>query len=102
MAELGSRLRQLRTRSGKTLRDVAASLECTYSYICMVETKAHVTATPEMICALAALYRVSPIPLLRMRRRELLAKAAGQIDARHAVVLEAFGLAITRGAETTQ
>lgn len=89
MTALGDRLRQLRTTSGYSVRDLADRLGKTGGYISRIEVRGEIPS-PELLCAIADIFKVAPEGLLQLAKADQIVKTERDIDAKHASTLSLY------------
>lgn len=89
MPSFGSRIKELRTANGWTVRELAEQIGKTAGYISQIEGRGEIPS-PELICRFAAVFAVKPEMLLDLAKHDQLDKAESDISERHEAALTLY------------
>lgn len=83
---LGKRLRELRKRSGLSVREMAARLGKSPGYVSRIEARGDVPSA-ELLCNIAEVHEVKAERLLELAKRSQLERLELELEAKYAGVL---------------
>ena len=89
MDTLGRRLRELRERRGLTVRKFAERIKKTPGYVSRIEARGEIPS-PELLCEIAGVYRISPKELLDLAKQCYLERAARDCEAKNSSALALY------------
>lgn len=81
VTQLSRKLKELRTKKGLTVREFAKKIGKSPGYVSRIEVRGEVPS-PELLCAIASIFRAKPESLLALAKEAQLEQAAKTIDQR--------------------
>lgn len=89
METLGRRLRELREKERLTVRQFADRIKKTPGYVSRIEARGEIP-NPELLCAIADVYRVAPEGLLELAKRCYLERAEREVESKNSSALALY------------
>ena len=89
METLGQRLRELREKECLTVRQFADRIKKTPGYVSRIEARGEIPC-PELLCAIADVYRVVPEELLELAKRCYLERAEREVELKNSSALALY------------
>jgi len=89
MDTLGQRLRELREQRGLTVRQFADRIKKTPGYVSRIEARGEIPS-PELLCAIADVYGITPEELLDLAKQCYLERAEREVDAKNLSALALY------------
>ena len=81
VAQLSRKLKEFRTKKGLTVREFAEMIGKSPGYVSRIEVRGEVPS-PELLCAIASIFKAKPESLLALAKEAQLEQAARMIDQR--------------------
>ena len=81
VTQLSRKLKDLRTKKGLTVRELAEKIGKSPGYVSRIEVRGEVPS-PELLCTIASVFKVKPESLLALAKEAQLEHAARTIDQR--------------------